>query len=230
MTFSASFWPNSSPMRNIVSTAPSPEMCRRVDISVKSRARSMLPTKPDVAPDIRIRPPPLASARLRNTSMWRDSSMTCAISTLRGSRKSGVVFATQRAGTSPATNSTSLKNVHSRHSASSMASGSGSIVCHGTSVAELHCRCSASSYRNVAFCEPDLGLRAHAVRADAVRIGAFAGAARSTAHVRADLGHVAVAAELNFGRASGRASRARRAFPTRPCAASSSCRDRIPAA
>ena len=38
-------------MRNMDSTAPSPEMCSRVDISVKSRARSMLPTKPEVAPE-----------------------------------------------------------------------------------------------------------------------------------------------------------------------------------
>ena len=86
MRFSASFWANSSPMRNMVSTAPSPEMCRREDISVKSRARSMLPTKPAVEPDMRVSPPPFASARLRNTSMWRASSITCASSTWRGSR------------------------------------------------------------------------------------------------------------------------------------------------
>ena len=73
-------------MRKMVSTAPSPDMCSRDDISVKSRARSMLPTTPAVPPVAIISPPPLAKARLRNTSMWRDSSITCASRQLRGSK------------------------------------------------------------------------------------------------------------------------------------------------
>ena len=77
--------------------------------------------------------------------MWRDSSITWQRSTLRASKKSGVVWEIQRAGTSPATNSTSVRNVSIVHWACSMSSGSGSMVCHGMSVAELHCRCSASS-------------------------------------------------------------------------------------
>ena len=135
----------------MVSTAPSPEMCSREDISVKSRDRSMLPTTPDVPPVAFMRPPPFASARLRKTSMWRDSSITWQSRTLRASKKSGVVCAIQRAGTSPATNSTSVRNVSMVHCACSMSSGRGSMVCHGMSVAELHCRCRASSYRNDAL-------------------------------------------------------------------------------
>ncbi len=57
----------------------------REDISVKSRARSMLPTTPAVPPVACMSPPPLARARLRNTSMCRDSSITWASKTLRGS-------------------------------------------------------------------------------------------------------------------------------------------------
>ena len=113
MTFSASFCAISSPIRNRVSTEPSPDTWSLDDISVKSRDRSMLPTKPEVAPVACMRPPPLASARLRNTSMCRDSSITWASNTWRGSKKSGVVSDTQRAGTSPATNSTSVRNVAS---------------------------------------------------------------------------------------------------------------------
>ena len=47
--------------------------------------------------------------------------------------------------------------------------------------------------------QPDLRFRAYAIRADTIGIGPFAGAARTTAHVLADFGDFAVAADLNFG-------------------------------
>ena len=117
--FSASFWPISSPIRNSDCTSPSAKRCRIAVISVKSSIDSS-PTAPSPANDS---PPPFTSARLRNTSKCRASSISCVPRNSCDSKKSGCTVSKNRPGTSPAMNSTCVRNVHSVHIARSMSSG-----------------------------------------------------------------------------------------------------------